>query len=126
MDNESIVEVLDGLMKHDEFLTCMVVNRELTSVKPTVEKTDVGINKVKNIFEEKMNNVFTLIDIYSKVNLKTMKWTFQDFEIWHYVFPDYQHALVAVVPKLSNEGLIAIELEKARKEIIKLINGNTI
>ena len=38
-----------------------------------------------------------------------------------YIFPDTENALVAMVPALSNRGLIEVEMENTRREILKLM-----
>jgi len=38
-----------------------------------------------------------------------------------YVFPDTENALVAIVPALANKGLLEVELENARREILKIM-----
>ena len=45
----------------------------------------------------------------------------QDFETLFYIFPDTENALVAIVPALANKGLIEVELENARREILKIM-----
>jgi hypothetical protein len=40
------------------------------------------------------------------------------------VFPDTDNALVAIIPSLSNKGLIEVELNNARREIISAMETN--
>jgi hypothetical protein len=40
------------------------------------------------------------------------------------VFPDTESALVAIVPALANKGLLEVELENARREILKIMEGS--
>lgn len=120
MEKEEITQVLDNLLEHEQFLGCMIANRDMSYIMPTSEKHDVGANKMMNDFKQKQDLIFKMIDCYSEVKLKEMKWSFKDCEAWFYVFPDFQSTLVAVVPKLSNEGLIEVELEKARKKILDI------
>ena len=39
------------------------------------------------------------------------------------IFPDTENALVAIVPALANKGLIEVEMENARREILCLMEG---
>jgi hypothetical protein len=43
-----------------------------------------------------------------------------DYEILFYVLPDTENALVAIVPGLANKGLIAVNMENARRKIQKI------
>jgi hypothetical protein len=45
----------------------------------------------------------------------------QDYEALFFVFPDTENALVAIVPALANKGLIEVEMENARREILKIM-----
>jgi hypothetical protein len=47
----------------------------------------------------------------------------QDFETLFYIFPDTENALVAIVPALANKGLIEVEMENARREMLKIMEG---
>ncbi len=118
MEKEEITDVLDDLLNQEEILGCMIINRDMSYIMPTSKKNDVGANKMIDDFKHKPDNIFRMIDCYSELKLKQMKWTLKDCEAWFYVFPDFQSTLIAVVPKLSNEGLLASELEKARQKIL--------
>jgi hypothetical protein len=121
MEKEAIANVLNNLLKNKEVLGCMVVDRNMNYVMPTAEKFDVGVNKVMGDVKRTCGNVFKMIDSYSKVKLKEMKWTFKDCEVWFYVFPDFQSTLVAIIPQFSDEELLESKLEKARQKILKII-----
>jgi hypothetical protein len=51
-----------------------------------------------------------------------MEFRLQDYEALFYIFPDTENALVAIVPALANKGLIEVEIENARREIIEIMN----
>ena len=119
MKKEDIADILDNLLKHEEFLACMVINRDKDYITPTHEKNDIGIKKIINDLKQITDGIFKIVDCYSEVKLKQMKWRFTNFDIRFRVFPDFYNILIAVVPKLSNEGLIEVELEKAYRKILE-------
>ena len=121
MEKESIANVLNDLLKNKEVLGCMIVDRNMNFIMPTSEKFDVGANKVMDDFKRTSNNIFKMIDCYSEVKLKQMKWTLKDCDVWFYVFPDFQSTLMAIVTQSSNEELIKVKLEKVRQKILKII-----
>jgi len=121
MEKEAIANVLNDLLKNKEVLACMVVDRNMNFIMPTSEKFDVGANKVMDDFKRTSNNIFKMIDSYSEVKLKQMKWTLKDCDVWFYVFPDFQSTLMAIVTQSSNEELIKVKLEKVRQKILKII-----
>jgi len=126
MEKEAIANVLNDLLKNKEVLACMVVDRNMNFIMPTSEKFDVGANKVMDDFKRTSNNIFKMIDCYSEVKLKQMKWTLKDCDVWFYVFPDFQSTLMAIVTQISNEELIKVKLEKARQKILKIIKERAI
>jgi len=126
MEKESIANVLNDLLKNKEVLGCMIVDRNMNFIMPTSEKFDVGANKVMDDFKRTSNNIFKMIDCYSEVKLKQMKWTLKDCDVWFYVFPDFQSTLMAIVTQISNEELIKVKLEKARQKILKIIKERAI
>jgi hypothetical protein len=44
-------------------------------------------------------------------------------EVLFYIFPDTENALVAIIPALSNKGLIEVEMENTRREILKIMEN---
>jgi predicted regulator of Ras-like GTPase activity (Roadblock/LC7/MglB family) len=66
--------------------------------------------------------VFGVIGAYSQIGLGEMEFRLQDHEVLFYVFPDTENALVAIVPALANKGLLEVEMENARREILKIMN----
>ena len=121
MDEDPILEVLNDLLNYDEILACMVARQNMISVMPEQERFDQSIMQVWDIIKRAMDDVFTVIREYSQAGLAEIEFRLQEYEALFYVFPDTENALVAIVPALSNKGLIEIELENARREILKIM-----
>ena len=121
MDEDPILAVLNDLLNYDEILACMVARQNMISVMPDQEKFDQSIMGVWDIIKRAMDDVFVVIREYSQAGLSEIEFRLQDYEALFYVFPDTENALVAIVPALSNKGLIEIELENARREILKIM-----
>jgi hypothetical protein len=68
-----------------------------------------------------MDDVFGVIREYSQAGLGEIEFRLQDYEAMFYIFPDTENALVAIIPALANKGLIEVELENARREILKIM-----
>lgn len=124
MHDDPIACVLDDLLKLDDVLACMVARRNMISVMPSdgTDSFKPEINEIWDIIKRAMDDVFTVIGEYSGVGLGEMEFRLQDCEVLFYVFPDTENALVAIVPALSNKGLIAVEMENARREILEIMN----
>jgi len=122
LDEDPILAVLNDLLNYDEILACMVARQNMISVMPEQERFDQSIMQVWDIIKRAMDDVFVVVREYSQAGLGEIEFRLQDYEALFYVFPDTENALVAIVPALSNKGLIEIELENARREILKIMD----
>jgi hypothetical protein len=121
MKDDPIALVLDDLMRLDEILLCMVARRNMISVMPSREEFKPEVNQIWDNIHRAMDDVFGVISVYSQIGLGEMEFRLQDYEVLFYVFPDTENALVAIIPALSNKGLLEVELENARREILKIM-----
>jgi hypothetical protein len=124
MGNDPIANVLDDLLQLDDILACMVARQNMISVLPS-QGTDgfkPEIYETWDIIHRAMDDVFNVIREYSQTGLSEMDFRMQDYETLFFVFPDTENALVAVIPALANKGLIEVEMENARREILKVMD----
>jgi len=121
MRDDPIARVLDDLFKLDDILACMVARRNMISVMPSTKDFDSQVMDIWDIIKRAMDDVFGVIREYSQAGLAEMEFRLQDYEVLFYVFPDTENALVAIIPALANKGLIEVEMENARREILNLI-----
>ena len=124
MKDDPIAKVLDDLLKLDDILACMVARRNMISVMPSGEGFKPEVNKIWDVIKRAMDDVFTVIGQYSGAGLGEMELRLQDYEVLFYVFPDTENALVAIVPALANKGLLEVEIENARREILKIMDNS--
>ncbi len=121
LEDDPIAKILDDLLHLDDILACMVARQNLISVMPS-DDTDSfkpEINDIWDIISKAMQDVFSVIRIYSEAGLSEIDFTLQDYEALFYVFPDTENALVAIIPALANKGLLEVEIENARREILQ-------
>jgi hypothetical protein len=123
MKDDPIARVLDDLMCFDDILACMVARRNMISVMPSGEEFKPEINQIWDNIHRAMDDVFGVIGAYSQIGLGEMEFRLQDYEVFFYVFPDTENALVTIVPALANKGLLEVELENARREILKIMSN---
>ena len=121
MQDDPIADVLDDLLKLDDILACMVARRNMISVMPSGNGFNTDVMSIWDIIKRAMDDVFGVIREYSQAGLAEMEFHLQDYEVLFYVFPDTENALVAIIPALSNKGLIEVEMENARREILGLM-----
>jgi predicted regulator of Ras-like GTPase activity (Roadblock/LC7/MglB family) len=123
MKDDPIAQVLDDLMRLDDILACMVARRNMISVMPSTEEFKPEVNQIWDNIHRAMDDVFGVIGAYSQIGLGEMEFRLQDYEVLFYVFPDTENALVAIVPALANKGLLEVEIENARREILKIMKS---
>ena len=121
MQNDPIALVLDDLLKLDDILACMVARHNMISVMPSSDGFKPEVHEIWDIIHRAMDDVFGVIQEYSSAGLAEMEFRLQDYEVLFYVFPDTENALVAIVPALSNKGLIEVEMENARRAILTIM-----
>ena len=121
--DDPIAKVLDDLLNYDEILACMVARQNMISVMPSdgTDSFKPEINQIWDILHRAMDDVFNVIRDYSQAGLGEMEFRLQEYEALFFVFPDTENALVAIVPALSNKGLIEVELENARRNILEIM-----
>ena len=121
MQNDPIELVLDDLLKLDDVLGCMVARQNMISVMPDQNRFDPKVMELWDIIKRAMDDVFGVIREYSQAGLGEMEFRLQDYEVLFYIFPDTENALVARIPALANKGLIEVEMENTRREILKIM-----
>jgi hypothetical protein len=123
MRDDPIAQVLDDLMRLDDIYACIVARRNMISVMPSNQEFKPEVNQIWDVIKRAMDDVFTVIGEYSGAGLTEMEFRLQDYEVLFYVFPEMENALVAIVPALANKGLLEVELENARRDILKIMDN---
>ena len=121
MQDDPIALVLDDLLKLDDILGCMVARQNMISVMPDQSLFDPQVMELWDIIKRAMDDVFGVIREYSQAGLGEMEFRLQDYEVLFYILPDTENALVAIVPALANKGLLEVEMENARREIVNIM-----
>lgn len=120
--DDPLLKVLDDLLKLDDVYACMIARRNMVSVMPDTSKFNQRIMEVWDIVSVAMKNVFSIIEEYSSVGLNVMEFRLKDHSVLFFVIPETDNALVAIIPSLANKGLIEVEMENARREIVEILN----
>jgi hypothetical protein len=125
MKDYPIAHVLDDLMRLDDIYACIVARRNMISVMPSSEAFKPEVNEIWDVIKRAMDDVFSVIGQYSSAGLSEMEFRLQNYEVLFFVFPDTENALVTIVPALANKGLLEVEIENARREILKIMDNPT-
>ncbi|HEC86957.1 MAG TPA: hypothetical protein ENI49_03710 [Thermoplasmatales archaeon] len=120
--DDPLLNVLEDLLKLDDIYACMIARRNMVSVIPDTSLFNPKIMEVWDIVSVAMKNVFTVIEEYASVGLDVMEFRLKNYSVLFFVIPDTDNALVAIIPSLANKGLIEVEMENARREIVEILN----
>jgi len=126
LQEDPILYILNDLLNYEEILACMVARHNMISVMPDQEKFKPEVMQIWDIIHRAMEDVFVVIREYSQTGLGEIEFRLQNYEALFYIFPDTENALVAIIPALANKGLIEIEMENARREILKIMEQKEI
>jgi hypothetical protein len=99
----------------------MVASKTMISVMPDQTQFDPQVLELWDIIKRAMDDVFIVIREYSQTGLSEIEFRLQDYEVLFYILPDTENALVVIIPALANKGLLEVEMENARREIIELM-----
>ena len=118
---KEISRILENLMKMEEIHACMVVSKGMQGIIPEGSRFNKEVWPIWEILQKTMDDMFVIIEEYSKHDLENIYFKLMKYEVIFFIIPETNTSLIAVTPTLSNRGLIMMELEKARKEIIKIL-----
>ena len=120
--DDPLLKTLEDLLKLDDIYACMIARRNMVSVMPDTNLFNQKIMDVWDIVSVAMKNVFGIIEEYTSVGLDVMEFRLKNHSVLFFVIPETDNALVAIIPSLANKGLIEVEMENARREIVEILN----
>ncbi|MCD6468141.1 MAG: hypothetical protein J7L32_02365 [Thermoplasmata archaeon] len=120
--DDPLLKILEDLLKLDDIYACMIARRNMVSVMPDTNLFNQKIMDVWDIVSVAMKNVFGIIEEYTSVGLDVMEFRLKNHSVLFFVIPETDNALVAIIPSLANKGLIEVEMENARREIVEILN----
>ncbi len=120
--NKEIEEVLrNNLLKLDDVYGCMVAREGLEGIVLIEDTKDQELKKVWTSLEKTMDQFFSIIKEYSLYGLDKIYFELGKYDVIFFILPETDTALVALVPALSNRGLLEVELENTREKILEIL-----
>lgn len=123
IQEQKILQVLtEDLMQLEDIHACMVARKNLEGIiSPITEKFKKEIMPVWDTLKGTMDELFDVIKHYTEYGLDKVYFELGEHDVMFFVLPNLDTALVAIVPALANRGLLEVELENARRRIIKIL-----
>jgi hypothetical protein len=120
-DEQILALLKEDLMQLEDIRACMVVRKNLEGITCFSDEFKAQILDIWEIMNASMNEFFSIIEKYSKYGLDKVYFELGKYDVIFFILPDTDTALVAIIPALANRGLLEVELENARRRIIKII-----
>lgn len=119
---EEILGILDEDLKPlEDIHAYMVARKGLEGIVPLTDEFRREIVPIWEILRGTMDELFEVIRHYSEYGLDKIYFELGDYDVMFFILPGLDTALVAIVPALANRGLLEVELENARRRIIKVL-----
>ena len=121
--DREILGVLEDLLREEDILAAMLARKGFEGISPGPQKfklTNVG---VWSALQTTMGDFFDIISKFAPMGLDKIYFELGKYEVVFFVLPNRDIALVAVTPAFSNKGLIEVELENARRAIMKILGA---
>lgn len=123
---ERIRAVLDtDLTPLEDIRACMVVRKNMEGILSLSDAFKKEIMPVWETLKGTMDGLFDVIAHYSEYGLDKVYFELGNYDVMFFILPNLDTALVAIVPALANRGLLEVELENARRRIIKIVDEKT-
>jgi len=119
--HDRILRVLGRLQTLEDIHACMVAHKGLEGVTTITEEFKSEVVGIWDALKGTIDELFDVIDHYTEYGLDKVYFEIGEFDAMFFILPGSDTALVAVVPALANRGLLEVELENARREIIKIV-----
>jgi hypothetical protein len=117
-----ILEELHRLLQFKDVYACMVSRKGMEGIIPDTSLFHSDVIGIWETLDKVMENMFISIQQFSDFGLGEITFRFQSYEVFFYILPGSDNALIAIVPALANKGLLEIELENTRRIIIDILN----
>lgn len=115
-----ILEILEqDLLRLDDVLACMVARKGMEGIVPSLDKFKIKDVGIWQILQKTMDEFFDVIEAYSEYGLSKVYFELGDYDVMFFILPNTNVALICIVPALANRGLLEVEIENARRSILK-------
>jgi hypothetical protein len=121
LNQDKILAVCERMLKLKDIHACMVARKRMEGIIPDNSLFNPDVMDVWETLQKAMDTEFDLISSFSDFGLGEITFRLQDFEVFFYILPGSDTALIAIVPALANKGLLEVELENARRQIIQIL-----
>jgi len=107
-------------MREEDILAAMVSRKGFEGISDPA-KFKLNNVQVWTALQNTMDDFFDIIAKFSGTGLDKIYFELGEYDVLFFVLPGRDTALVSVIPALANRGLLEVEMENARRDILKLL-----
>ena len=111
-------------MRLEDVHQCGVVRKGLDGIFPLSDEFRQEVLGIWDALKGTIDELFDVISHYADYGLDKVYFELGEWDVLFFILPGMDTALVAIVPALANRGLLEVELENARREIIRILEDN--
>ncbi len=111
----------ENLLRLDDVLACMVARKGMEGIVPPSDKFKINDVGVWQVLQKTMNEFFDIIEAYSSYGLNKVYFELGEYDVMFFILPRTDVALIAVISSLANRGLLEVEMENARRQILQVL-----
>jgi len=120
VNDTEILKVIEDLMREEDILAAMVSRKGFEGISDPA-KFKLNNVQVWTALQNTMDDFFDIIAKFSGTGLDKIYFELGEYDVLFFVLPGRDTALVSVIPALANRGLLEVEMENARRDILKLL-----
>lgn len=116
-DREQIVNVLEDLLKLEDVKACLVAKKGLEGITP--EKNEIDDIDLWKLIKQATDDFFKIVKKFYDYGLSSIYFEIEDYEV-NITVLDEDTTLVVIFPTLTNKGLLEVEIENTRRELMDI------
>lgn len=117
---QNIVDVLTQLLLEKDVLAVMVSTKAGQNFSPSPDKFKVNQIGIWQMIAASISDAFSILWRFKNFGINKIYIELGDYEVFFFMIDDAT-LLVCIVPALANKGLLEVELENTRREILKIM-----
>ena len=118
MDEKKVKKILDDLQKLEDVQACEYAERGLEAIMPNIKLRLKDID-LWNLVSKTTDKFFEIAEDFYKYDVNKIYFEIGDLEvILSLIEPTI--ALIVIISSLANKGLLEVEIENARRQIVEL------
>ena len=115
-----MLQVLNDLLKEEDILAVRIASGSGGNIAPPQASLKIKNLNIWNMVNNTVNEAFTIFGKFDPFGVDKMYVELGEYEVIFFKV-DRRTLLISVIPALANKGLLEVEIENARRDIVKIL-----